>query len=207
MINRAAADQAALAVWRCATSVLRRSAENDTLRAFAWSGNSIEKWLVYETYAELWRRWDGIVGENTHWNGWMEAVLPGQTDPRKHIDLILGESERMLPPKQKYYQPKAWTPAFEFKVLRDDDFPDGRKSINQDAAKLTAAGLRNKYEIVAFRSTGRMDFDALRRGLLLAVPDLMSLAPAHGPEEAKIDQPNLAPVIVDLHIEAFRVTR
>lgn len=205
-ISRRVADRISREVFLRVAKTLNEADRTGRLCAFAYSGNSLEKWLLCETYHRICRDWECIVPHRyaSDWDTWMEVPCPGQEHPVKHIDLFLGPLMR-FPGARGYEQPTPSTPVFEFKVLRDDDWPDGRKSVLRDCKKLSCAGLLNGFIVVLYRVRERRKLDELRKDLRDNVPSIEPLAEEH--REHHVDLAEWSEGKVSFFAEAFRIVQ
>lgn len=146
-IDPSVADNIACGVFHCFREALDEGRERKKLDALAYSGNSHEKWLVFETYWRVLRDWQKIVPQPApdNWDARMEMIVPKQT--RQHIDMVVGPVETW---ERGWWQPQASCPVFEFKVVRDVDWNDTRNSVKSDVDKMVNAGLTNAYLIILY---------------------------------------------------------
>jgi hypothetical protein len=209
-IDRDQADSIASKVFRRLCEALDEAKRLKKLDALAYSTNSHEKWLVFETYSLVFRDWAQVVPAIAadEWDCRMEMLLPKQAQPRKHVDMVVGPVEP-FPQRPGYWHARRDAPVFEFKIIRDDDWNDNCRSARADAEKLRQAGLQNGYLFVLhFMVNEAAGLSDSRREFRKKSPVIESLCCDGVPQEWGPYKPDLSQWVErkpGYFAEAFRV--
>lgn len=131
--------------------------------------------------------------------------LPGQQRANKAIDLFVGPCEPFSG-RASNWQPTPDAPVFEFKMVRDDDWPDKIRSVHGDVRKLRQAELVNGYAFLLYRLGELRDLEWRKGDLRERVSEIEPLAAdGWGPQEIDLTQHLDEPGQVCFYVEAFRV--
>lgn len=123
----------------------------------------------------------------------------------KAIDLFLGPCEPFSG-RASNWQPAPDAPVFEFKMVRDDDWPDKIRSVQGDVRKLRQAKLGNGFLFLLYRLRELRDLEWHKGDLRERVSGIEPLAAdGWGPQEIDLARHLDEAGQVCFYAEAFRV--